>query len=163
MTGVRNRPIDTSQAHEGGSPWPLLEKHRQRLAARCYLPEEAESQCLSVPEMPFLPRFGRPHRPVSSPVVAVLCTRFSMKDAKNDIPRREAGTKVKFLYVSCLPLPFCRLSFITSYQSYFCLWGVSRKITYCTESGVLNLCKGKKCVMAKIIYCMASPLRVSLL
>ena len=60
-------------------------------------------------------------------------------------------------------LPFCHLYFITSYQSYFCLWGVSRKITYCTESGVLNLCKGKECVMAKIIYCMASPLRVSLL
>lgn len=60
-------------------------------------------------------------------------------------------------------LPFCHLSFITSNQSYFCLWGVSRKITYCTESRVLNLCKGKKCVMAKIIYCMASLLRVSLL
>lgn len=159
MTGVRNRPIDTSQAHEGSSPWPLLEKSRQRLAARCYLPEETGNQHLSIPEMQFLLCFGRPHRPV----VIVLCTRFSMKDAKSDIPLREAGTKVKFFYVSCLPLPFCRLSSFTSYQSYFCLWGVSRKITYCTESGVLNLCKGKECVMAKIIYCMASPLRVSLL
>lgn len=46
--------------------------------------------------------FGGSCRPVI-PVVVVLCILFSMKDAKSDIPRRRAGTKVKFLYVSCLP------------------------------------------------------------
>lgn len=52
--------------------------------------------------MQFLSCFGGSRRPVI-PVVIVLCILFSMKDAKSDIPRRRAGTKVKFLYVSCLP------------------------------------------------------------
>lgn len=43
------------------------------------------------------------HGLVIRPTVGVLCTLFIVKNAKNNIHRRKAGTKVKFSYVSCLP------------------------------------------------------------
>lgn len=50
------------------------------------------------------------------------------------------------------PLPSITYTFIISHQSYFCPWRVSRRITYCTENGVLNLCKGKQCVVEKKLF-----------
>lgn len=105
---------------------------------------------------------GRSHRLVVWPAVAFFIYRSSWSMQKR-ISTVEKPSLKSSSPVCRVSLPFCHLSFITSYQSYFCLWGVSRKITYCIESGVLNLCKGKKCVMAKCIYCLASPLGVSLL
>lgn len=134
-------------------------KRRQRLAAWCYLPEETET--VSASQKCSSSRFGRPHRPVSGPVVAVLCTQFSVKDAKNDIPRREAGTKSSS-YVSCLPLPFCRLC-LSHLTRAISVYGELAGRSHVHRSGGVRIYAKAKCVMAKIIYCMASPLRVSLL
>lgn len=106
--------------------------------------------------------FGDPTDLLIFLIMVTFCILLITKNAKV-IPTAEKPVLKSSSLIRHISLPSCHLSFIASHPSYFCRWGVSSKITYCTESGVLNLCKGKECVMAKIIYCMASPLRVSLL
>lgn len=57
--------------------------------------------------------------------------RAKCKDTKSIVEK--GSIEVRFSSVPCLPC-LLHLSFSTSYQSYFWLWGLCRKITYCTES-----------------------------
>lgn len=52
------------------------------------------------------------------------------------------------------------VTFMTSHQSYLRLWGDRKKITYCAESTVLNLCKVKKSVISKNIYFIVFASRI---
>lgn len=135
---------------------------RQKLEAKERLAEGTRSQQRKSPKPPFISCFGVPiGLLIFSGGHLLYITNHG--ECKNNThcgkPALKSSSPTRHI-----SLPSCHLSFIASHQSYFGRWGVSTKITYCRESGVLNLCKGKECVMAKkIISCVASPSRVSLL